>query len=64
MKYESIFYSTTQIHKTLISAMEINNQIILDTGKCLEHFDTKHFGARPAHVGRKSIPNVQNKSFA
>jgi len=64
MKYKSIFYSTTQIHKTLISAMEIKNQIILDTGKCLELYDTKHFGAGPTHVGRNSMPNVQNKSLA
>jgi hypothetical protein len=42
--------------------MEIKNQIILDTGKCLELFDTKHFGAGPAHVGRKSMHNVQNNN--
>jgi hypothetical protein len=48
MKIKSTFYSTTQIHKTLISAMDMNNQITLDTGKCLELFDTKHFAAGPA----------------
>jgi len=63
MKYKSIYYSTTQIHNTLISAMEINNQILLDTRKCLELFNTKHVGAGPAHVGRKSMHNVQNKSL-
>jgi hypothetical protein len=64
MKYKSIFYSTTQIHGPLISAMEINNQIKLYSRKCLKLFNTKHFGAGAAHVGGKSMPNVQNKSHA